>query len=101
MIKEEQKDFYKHNPDKFIEILYGIKLYPYQKLLFRTIYKCNTLKTINRYFTIVEQLKREKQKENYIRGHKLEKVFYEEVYEMNEEVINEVLKPFTVKENEK
>ena len=55
--EEEQKDFYKRHPDKFIEMFYGIELYPYQKLLFRTIYKCDSLKTIDRYFAIVEQLK--------------------------------------------
>jgi len=55
--KEEWKNFYKHNPSIFLEMFYGIKLYPYQKLLFRTIYKCDTLKTINKYFAIIEQLK--------------------------------------------
>lgn len=76
---EQWKDFYKRNPDLFIEQL-GIKLRLYQKLLLRTIYRRKYASLIERYYIILEQLKRNKQKENYIRGHRLEKIFYKVIY---------------------
>lgn len=85
---EQWKDFFKQYPDLFFERYLRIKLRLYQKIVFRTVYRHRFSKFIDRYFIIIEQLKRNKQKENYIRGHRLEKIFYEDACEINEEAIN-------------
>lgn len=59
--KEPWKEFYKNNPDFFVEYMMGIELRPYQKLLLRTLYKQKYAKYIGRYFTITEYLR---EKEN-------------------------------------
>ena len=58
-MKEQWKDFYKRNPDLFIEQL-GIKLLPYQKVLLRTIYRRKYASLIERYYIIAEYLKNNK-----------------------------------------
>lgn len=58
-MNEQWKEFFKRNPDLFIEQLYGIKLYPYQKALLRTIYRRKYASCIERYYTIAEYLKKE------------------------------------------
>ena len=32
---QEIKDYYKHNPNKYIEEMLGVKLYPYQKAMLK------------------------------------------------------------------
>ena len=61
--EEEQKDFYKRHPDKFIEMFYGIELYPYQKVMINTFYKKRYAKFIERYFAITEYLEKHGMKE--------------------------------------
>lgn len=32
---QEIKEYYKHNPDKYIEEMLGVRLYPYQKVMLK------------------------------------------------------------------
>lgn len=36
---QEIKDYYKHNPDKFAEEMLGIKLFPYQRIILKLMFK--------------------------------------------------------------
>lgn len=58
--KEPWKEFYKNNPDFFVEYMMGIKLLPYQKVLLRTIYRRKYASLIERYYIILEYLKNNK-----------------------------------------
>ena len=93
---EQWKDFFKSHPDLFIEQLYGIKLYPYQKVLLRTIYRRSYASFIERYYTIAEYLKNNKEEESLNKGHRAEHDPYEDGCDLDEEALNEVLKPFIV-----
>ena len=35
---QEIKEYYKHNPDKFLEEMLGIKLYPYQRTILKLMF---------------------------------------------------------------
>lgn len=35
---QEIKDYYKHNPDKFVEEILGIKLFPYQRIILKLMF---------------------------------------------------------------
>ena len=96
-MKEEWKDFYKHNPSKFLEMFYSIKLRPYQKVMIDIFYKKRYAKFIERYFTVMEYLKSEKCKkeDDAIRGHRLKKaILYEDEFYIDKEIVDEVLETF-------
>ena len=94
-MNERLKEFYKRHPDLFIKQL-GIKLRLYQKLLLRTIYRRKYASLIERYYTVAEYLKNNKEEENLNRGHRVEHDLYEDGCDLDDETLNEVLKPFIV-----
>lgn len=50
----QTEDFYINNTEKFIEDFYGIDLKPYQKLLYRTIYKKQTINLIKMFYIFLK-----------------------------------------------
>ena len=40
LLSNEQREYWKKNPDKFVEEFFGIRLLPYQKLLLKKMWRC-------------------------------------------------------------